>query len=234
MDCLAKCVDVGQLLGQKNEFGPNLNTWSPLSLSEIRARQEFNNNGPKYYKIGHPSKPPITLRYGWLCQRGLYPDDPDKENQDSFKIIPAFDGEERTILMGVFDGHGEYGDDCSRFVRDNIEEYLIQARKDHNRDLEKSFRSAFRQLNSAMHYQQVRIRQLPLSSLRSQSSLLQLRTPAPPERRAVRLAQDFSDLLSGTTACVAFFEKSAVWVRSLALRATCPEACLAVLGQGIQ
>ena len=41
---------------------------------------------------------------------------------------PAFDDEPKTILMGVFDGHGEYGDDCAGFVEENIEELLIAAR----------------------------------------------------------------------------------------------------------
>ena len=174
MECVTKCLET--VLGPPSEFGPNLTAWSPLSLSQIRSRQEWNEQ-PESYKIGKDKGAVITLRYGWVCQRGLYPDDPDKENQDSFKIIPSFDGEPKTLLMGVFDGHGEYGDDCSAFVRDSIGDYLAAARKEYKKDLEKSFRASFRKMNSDMHFQ-----------------------------------TDFSDLLSGTTACVAFFEKSAVWV----------------------
>lgn len=156
MECITKCIESTGLMGQTSEYGPNMSSWSPLTLQQIRARQQSNTDGPKTYKIGHPSKTPITLRYGWVCQQGLYPDDPDKENQDAFSILPTFQGEEKTILMGVYDGHGEYGDDCSAFVRDNIAEYLSAARKEHHKDLEKSFRSCFRKLNSDMHFQQVR------------------------------------------------------------------------------
>mmetsp|Transcript_51971 Transcript_51971/g.103432 ORF Transcript_51971/g.103432 Transcript_51971/m.103432 type:complete len:1106 (-) Transcript_51971:334-3651(-) len=179
-ECVTKCIpQLGDLFSPASEFGPNLAAWSPLTLSAIRERQEANTT-TQHHVIGNPSKAKINLRYGWVCQRGLYPHDPDKENQDAYKIIPNFDGEERTILMGVFDGHGEYGDDCSAFVRDNIEKYLSKARVDYSKDLEKSFRSAFRRLNSDMHFQ-----------------------------------TEFSDDLSGTTAVVAFFERSAVWVANV-------------------
>ena len=152
MDCIQKCV-AGLSGEQSSEFGSL--AYSPLSLSQIRERQEWNEQ-PLSYTIGNAAKGPIRMNYAYLCQRGLYPDDPDKENQDAFKIVPDFDGDETSIMMGVFDGHGEYGDDCSGFVRDNIEDYLIEARREHNKDLEKAFRSAFRKLNSQMHYRTVR------------------------------------------------------------------------------
>ena len=171
MECVTKCVE--SLSGGESEFG-NL-SYSPLSLSQIRSRQVWNTS-PLSYTIGSDAKGAITLSYGFVCQRGLYPDEPDKENQDAFKIIPSFDGENKLILMGVFDGHGEYGDECAQFVRDNIEEYLSEARAQHNKDLEKAFRATFRKLNSAMHYCNVRERSssLPPSLVSLASSLLLL------------------------------------------------------------
>lgn len=151
MECIQQCI-AGLSGESQSEFGSL--AYSPLSLSQIRARQECNQH-PLTYTIGNDNKGPITLRYAYLCQRGLYPDDLDKENQDAFKIIPDFDGESRSIVMGVFDGHGEYGDDCSGFVRDHLESYLIEARGQHGGDMEKSFRAAFRKLNSQMHYRTV-------------------------------------------------------------------------------
>ena len=177
MECIKKCVDLSSILGGESEFGSL--SYSPLSLSQIRERQVWNE-APLSYVIGSEAKGAIILNYGYVCQRGLYPDDPEKENQDAFKIVPSFDGESQMILMGAFDGHGEYGDECSAYVRDNIEEFLSQAREDHGKDLEKAFRAAFRKLNSSMHY-----------------------------------CNDFSDQLSGTTACVALFERSAVWVANV-------------------
>lgn len=184
MDCIKKCVE--GFSGGENEFG-NL-AYSPISLSEIRERQEWNDSALSY-TIGSEAKGPITLNYAYLCQRGLYPDDPDKENQDAFKIAPAFDGEQATIMMGVFDGHGEYGDDCSTFVRENIVSYLSEARKEHNKDLEKAFRSAFRKLNSAMHYCKARAAPRPPTPLVLGASALSRLEPAPPPvRRTFRTA----------------------------------------------
>ena len=152
MDCITKCVE--SISGEgESEFG-NL-TYSPLGLKAIRERQVWSRD-TLHYTVGNEVKGAIHLHYNYLSQRGLYPDEPDKENQDAFKIVPRFDGEDSTIMMGVFDGHGEYGDDCANFVRDNIEEHLSNARHDHGNDLEKAFRTAFRTLNSEMHYAKVR------------------------------------------------------------------------------
>ena len=67
----------------------------------------------------------ISLRYAYLSQRGHYPDDLEKANQDCFTVIERFNDQPDQMFLGVFDGHGEYGDDCSRFVRDEIHGELI-------------------------------------------------------------------------------------------------------------
>lgn len=144
---MKRCVE--GLQGNESEFGSL--AYSPLTLSQIRARQEWNQE-PLNYTIGNAAKGKIYLNYAFVCQRGLYPDDPEKENQDAFKITPSFDGMDACIMMAVFDGHGEYGDDCSGFARDNIGTFLSEARQEYGQDLEKGFRSAFRKMNSAMHF----------------------------------------------------------------------------------
>ena len=151
MDCIVKCVEA--LRGEEeSEFGSL--AYSPLTLTAIRSRQVWSKE-TLHYEVGNAAKGPIHLRYNYPCQRGLYPEDLDKENQDAFKILPGFAGEEKSIVMGVFDGHGEYGDDCSAFVRDHLEEKIREARVEHNNDLEKAFRTAFRNLNAEMHYAKV-------------------------------------------------------------------------------
>jgi serine/threonine protein phosphatase PrpC/CRP-like cAMP-binding protein len=147
-ELIKKCVASFSGEGE-SEFGSL--AYSPLSLHEIRERQEWNDS-PLSHTIGNSSKGKIYLHYGYLCQRGLYPDEPDKENQDAFKIEPAFDGMDASIMFAVFDGHGEYGDECAGFARENIVSFLSAAKQEHGTDLEKAFRSAFRKLNSAMHY----------------------------------------------------------------------------------
>ena len=181
MDCITQCV--ASVTGDGgSEFG-NLAAYSPLSLSQIRERQEYPQ-APLSYAIGNKGKGTITMTYSYICQRGLYPDDPDKDNQDAFKITPDFGGKPNSILMGVFDGHGEYGDDCSGFVRDNIDEYLLAAFKQHGDDLEKGFRTAFRQLNSQMHFRTVRRRTRTRTTMRRVCSLPQLPLqPNPPAAR---------------------------------------------------
>ncbi len=60
-----------------------------------------------------------------MSQRGFYPDDIDKDNQDSFLIDLDFNDEEGKCLFGIFDGHGKTGDLCSRFARDKIGPVLV-------------------------------------------------------------------------------------------------------------
>ena len=128
MDGLLRCLTLG--LCDPDEYGGDLE-FSPLNKSEIRQRQDYSSSTQHFTirngsgKKGHA----IHIDYGWLCQRGYYPDNMDKENQDSFVVVDGFGPSRRDLLLGVFDGHGEYGDDCSQFVRDHLAEYLENAQK---------------------------------------------------------------------------------------------------------
>lgn len=59
----------------------------------------------------------IRLRYAYLSQRGKYPDDPDKPNQDAYAINHDFKIQATDGFFGVFDGHGKDGDGCAQFTR---------------------------------------------------------------------------------------------------------------------
>ena len=61
-----------------------------------------------------------NVNFAFLSQRGYYPDQPTKENQDSFVAVPKFDGRDDMSLFGVFDGHGREGHLCARFVADKV------------------------------------------------------------------------------------------------------------------
>ena len=93
----------------------------------------------------------ITLRYAYLSQRGYYPEDLYKANQDAFKVIPSFNGDPNNMFLGVFDGHGSDGDACSYFVRDNIEANLKRAIEKHPDDFEMAFKASFIETNDRMH-----------------------------------------------------------------------------------
>ncbi|XP_039066227.1 protein phosphatase 2C and cyclic nucleotide-binding/kinase domain-containing protein-like isoform X1 [Hibiscus syriacus] len=69
------------------------------------------------------------LKYSYLSQRGYYPDALDKANQDSFCIHTPFGTNPDDHFFGVFDGHGEFGAECSQFVKRKLCENLLRNSK---------------------------------------------------------------------------------------------------------
>ena len=96
----------------------------PLTASQIERRTERGTGKRTMLDDG------IRLHYAWQTQRGYYPSEPRKKNQDSVLVVEEMaigvaDG--RPAFFGVFDGHGKYGDKTSNYVRDNIEAFLRDA-----------------------------------------------------------------------------------------------------------
>ena len=121
--------------------------YNPLTTEEVNARIQCCDK-PLEHTLG---KSGITLRYAYLSQRGYYPEDLYKANQDAFKVIPSFNGDPNNMFLGVFDGHGSDGDACSYFVRDNIEANLKRAIEKHPDDFEMAFKASFIETNDRMH-----------------------------------------------------------------------------------
>ncbi|KAL2969704.1 hypothetical protein AAZX31_15G096300 [Glycine max] len=96
----------------------------------------------------------FTLEYSVLTQRGYYPDSPDKENQDSFGIRTQFQGNPSVHFFGVYDGHGEFGGQCSNFVKDRLVENLSSdiALLE---DPVKAYTSAFLTTNDDLHKNEI-------------------------------------------------------------------------------
>eukprot|EP00611_Tribonema_gayanum_P005379 TRINITY_DN145_c4_g1_i1.p1 TRINITY_DN145_c4_g1~~TRINITY_DN145_c4_g1_i1.p1 ORF type:complete len:1103 (-),score=403.39 TRINITY_DN145_c4_g1_i1:604-3912(-) len=67
------------------------------------------------------------VRYAFVSQRGYYPDAPDKANQDAFVVMPKFGGDPNSLFVGVFDGHGGTGDECSNFAAEYLPRTIMQA-----------------------------------------------------------------------------------------------------------
>ncbi|XP_030507831.2 probable protein phosphatase 2C 35 isoform X1 [Cannabis sativa] len=90
------------------------------------------------------------LEYSALTQRGYYPDSLDKENQDCYSIKTQLQGDPNVHFLGVFDGHGQFGAQCSNFVKDKVVELLSDdpALLD---DPEKAFNLAFETTNYELH-----------------------------------------------------------------------------------
>ena len=69
----------------------------------------------------------LRLRYAYMSQKGYYPDDPHKANQDAYSISERFGTKESNDgFFAVYDGHGRDGDRCSQFARDKMPEYLAK------------------------------------------------------------------------------------------------------------
>ncbi|KAL5712706.1 hypothetical protein ACHQM5_014850 [Ranunculus cassubicifolius] len=90
------------------------------------------------------------LQYCALTQRGYYPDSPDKENQDSFCVRTQMLSNPNLHFFGVFDGHGQFGTQCSHFVRDRLVEILSEDPILID-DPVKAYESAFLATNSELH-----------------------------------------------------------------------------------
>jgi len=75
----------------------------------------------------------IKARYAFVSQRGYYPDEANKPNQDAFSINHDLCEQSNfsSHLFAVYDGHGRDGHKCAQFSRDNvpllIERYVSQA-----------------------------------------------------------------------------------------------------------
>lgn len=76
------------------------------------------------------------VRYAYVTQRGYYPDDLEKANQDAYAIEKIGNGND--YFLGVFDGHGRQGDYCAqfakRFVPENLTKYIEKELKGSQRN----------------------------------------------------------------------------------------------------
>ena len=94
------------------------------------------------------------LRYAWVSQRGFYPEEPNKANQDSHVEVENFcseQGVEDMHLFGVFDGHGKTGDLCAQWARDHLPVELAACLKAYPDDIERCFKESFVKVNNTLH-----------------------------------------------------------------------------------
>ena len=61
-----------------------------------------------------------NLEFAYVSQRGFYPDDDRKPNQDAVFVKSRFGNKSDQHFFGVFDGHGENGADISQFAAKNV------------------------------------------------------------------------------------------------------------------
>lgn len=119
-------------------------------LSRV-SMQFLPDDGSRTIKVPSAN---YELRYSFLTQRGYYPDALDKANQDSFCIHTPFGTNPNDHFFGVFDGHGEYGAECSQFVKKKLCENLLRNNR-FDVDVAEACHSAFLMTNSQLHADQV-------------------------------------------------------------------------------
>ena len=120
-----------------------------LNLEEVLERVISSPNGAEVWKVKD-----CTLRYGYVSQRGFYPDSPTKSNQDSFFVAPNVNGNPNAALFGVFDGHGGQGHFCAQFARDNVQKFF-KVRLDEGLGPARALELAFTDANTALHQSRV-------------------------------------------------------------------------------
>ncbi|KAL6971399.1 hypothetical protein U1Q18_031076 [Sarracenia purpurea var. burkii] len=96
----------------------------------------------------------FRLEYSVLTQRGYYPETPDKENQDSFCVKTQIQSNPNVHFFGVFDGHGQFGTECSNFVKNRLVEILCSDPTLLD-DPVKAYNSAFSATNEELHNSEI-------------------------------------------------------------------------------
>lgn len=139
---------------QEGEIGDELNHFGFTRDSEVgitrlsRVSSQFlPPDGSRTVKIPSGN---YELRYSYLSQRGYYPDALDKANQDSFCIHTPFGTNPGDHFFGVFDGHGEFGAQCSQFVKRKLCENLLRNSRFHM-DAVEACHASFLTTNSQLH-----------------------------------------------------------------------------------
>ena len=143
----------------------------------------------------------LRLRYAFLSQKGYYPDDPHKPNQDAYSITERFGNRESNdSLFAVYDGHGRDGDLCAQFARDKMFGYLA---KHVNRLKEKEARNHPGELERITKRNGADpLAHVELSKDQFQQAALRAHVEC---NKAMHQDSSLDDSLSGTTAISVYF-----------------------------
>ncbi|XP_052199818.1 protein phosphatase 2C and cyclic nucleotide-binding/kinase domain-containing protein [Diospyros lotus] len=137
----------GEFRDQLNQLGITRDPEVGITrLSRVSA-QFLPPEGSRTVKVPSGN---YELHYSYLSQRGYYPDALDKANQDSFCIHTPFGTNADDHFFGVFDGHGEFGAECSQFVKRKLCENLLRNSQFHGNAVE-ACHAAFLATNSQLH-----------------------------------------------------------------------------------
>lgn len=139
--------DDGENGDQFNQFNSTRDSEVGISRLSRVSSQFLPSDGSRTVKVPSGN---YELRYSFLSQRGYYPDALDKANQDSFCIHVPFGTNPNNNFFGVFDGHGEYGAECSQFVKRKLCENLLRNSRFQTDPVE-ACHTAFLTTNTQLH-----------------------------------------------------------------------------------
>jgi serine/threonine protein phosphatase PrpC/CRP-like cAMP-binding protein len=145
----------------------------------------------------------LRLRYAYVSQKGYYPDDPHKANQDAYCVTERFGSRESNdAFFAVYDGHGRDGDLCAQFARDKLTGYLA---KHINRLKERETKNHTARLDSMVHRNPEKVADalsfVELSKDQMQEACLRAHVEC---NLAMHQDKSIDDSLSGTTAISAY------------------------------
>ncbi|XP_026447705.1 protein phosphatase 2C and cyclic nucleotide-binding/kinase domain-containing protein-like isoform X2 [Papaver somniferum] len=137
----------GESEDQFNQLSTNNDSEVGITRLSRVSSQFLPPDGSRTVKV--PSEN-YDLKYSYLSQRGFYPEALDKANQDSFCIHTPFGTNPDDHFFGVFDGHGEFGAQCSQFTKRKVCENLLRNGRFHM-DAVEACHSAFLATNTQLH-----------------------------------------------------------------------------------
>lgn len=94
----------------------HLPTTGPLSPQDFRQRLVCSAGT----QVVHLPTSGYTVKYAYVSFRGYYPEALYKASQDTACAVSSFGDDPEQIFLGVFDGHGTAGTECSQFARDQV------------------------------------------------------------------------------------------------------------------
>lgn len=117
-----------------------------LSDDEVFERFNIENTNSILVEGGRLSRSrAFSIAYSAATQRGYYPQDRDKKNQDAF--VSGVRSKSST-LFAVFDGHGTDGTPCAISTRDIVRKQFLE--KKTNASFHNMFKDAYKQANDAL------------------------------------------------------------------------------------
>jgi serine/threonine protein phosphatase PrpC/CRP-like cAMP-binding protein len=132
------------------------NNRGPLGRAELKSRIV---QGTGHCTTTAPGGVKIGMKYAYLSQRGYYPDDLHKANQDHYAVNENFMGSDSHHMFCVLDGHGQYGDLAARYGSSEMPRHFKKHLKrsaskgEDAAEYADAYKRAFEVTNAEMHRQ---------------------------------------------------------------------------------